>query len=287
MSPTATTVGGYLRDLPADRRVAMARVCSMIRRSARGVRESMRYGLAFYELQGPLFALESTEKRMILFIAEPSVLENYKSLLTGVLENRSAIEFVDLNRIPLDSLEKIVRDSVAARRERLKTGKAPTQKELLALWKINEEDAKAPPPVVRIPMKEEVTEEAVAEVVPDEPKEPVEILRAPTFKDPAMTASSRPKVKKASAEEEKPVKRTRAKAAKDGCATTKKTAAKKTMVKKSSAKEELAPPTDEPKKAPASKGTVAAKKISVKKAPARKAPSRKTGAKKAAEEAEA
>ena len=47
MSPTATTVGGYLRDLPADRRVAMARVCSMIRRSARGVRESMRYGLAF------------------------------------------------------------------------------------------------------------------------------------------------------------------------------------------------------------------------------------------------
>ena len=173
MSPTATTVGGYLRDLPADRRVAMARVCSMIRRSARGVRESMRYGLAFYELQGPLFALESTEKRMILFIAEPSVLENYKSLLTGVLENRSAIEFVDLNRIPLDSLEKIVRDSVAARRERLKTGKAPTHKELLALWKINEEDAKAPPPVVRIPMKVEVTEEAVAEVVSDEPKEPV------------------------------------------------------------------------------------------------------------------
>ena len=155
MSPTATTVGGYLRDLPADRRVAMARVCSMIRRSARGVRESMRYGLAFYELQGPLFALESTEKRMILFIAEPSVLENYKSLLTGVLEDRSAIEFIDLNRIPLDSLEKIVRDSVAARRERLKTGKAPTQKELLVLWKINEEDAKAPPPVVRIPMKED------------------------------------------------------------------------------------------------------------------------------------
>lgn len=248
MSPTATTVGGYLRDLPADRRVAMARVCSMIRRSARGVRESMRYGLAFYELQGPLFALESTEKRMILFIAEPSVLENYKSLLTGVLEDRSAIEFIDLNRIPLDSLEKIVRDSVAARRERLKTGKAPTQKELLVLWKINEEDAKAPPPVVRIPMKEEVTEETVVEAVPEEPKEPVEILRAPTFKDPAMTASSRPRVKKA-ATEEKPVKRTRAKAAKDDSAAPKKaTAAKKTTTKKSSAKEEPASAGDESKK---------------------------------------
>ena len=279
MSPTATTVGGYLRDLPADRRVAMARVCSMIRRSARGVRESMRYGLAFYELQGPLFALESTEKRMILFIAEPSVLENYKSLLTGVLEDRSAIEFIDLNRIPLDSLEKIVRDSVAARRERLKTGKAPTQKELLVLWKINEEDAKAPPPVVRIPMKEEVTEETVVEAVPEEPKEPVEILRAPTFKDPAMTASSRPRVKKA-ATEEKPVKRTRAKD--DSAAPKKATAAKKTTTKKSSAKEEPASAGDESKKAAAPKKAAAAKKTAVKKASARK-----TAAKKTTEKAEA
>ncbi|MFQ9392568.1 MAG: DUF1801 domain-containing protein [Parasutterella excrementihominis] len=281
MSPTATTVGGYLRDLPADRRVAMARVCSMIRRSARGVRESMRYGLAFYELQGPLFALESTEKRMILFIAEPSVLENYKSLLTGVLEDRSAIEFIDLNRIPLDSLEKIVRDSVAARRERLKTGKAPTQKELLVLWKINEEDAKAPPPVVRIPMKEEVTEETVVEAVPEEPKEPVEILRAPTFKDPAMTASSRPRVKKA-ATEEKPVKRTRAKAAKDDSAAPKKaTAAKKTTTKKSSAKRNRLPQATSLKK-PLHLKAAAAKKTAVKKASARK-----TAAKKTTEKAEA
>jgi hypothetical protein len=46
MVPAATTVGGYLQSLPNDRRVSMARVCSMIRRSARGVRESMRFGLA-------------------------------------------------------------------------------------------------------------------------------------------------------------------------------------------------------------------------------------------------
>ena len=212
MGLTATTVGGYLRDLPADRRVAMARVCSMIRRSARGVRESMRYGLAFYELQGPLFALESTEKDMTLFVAEPEVVERYKDTLPNVLSDRSAIRFTDLNRIPLDSLEKIVRDSVSARRERLKAGSAPTQKELLILWKITEEDAKAPPPVVKIPMGRE--EEEVAEVAPvvdpEPPKPSGEILRAPTFQDPSMTATSRPKVKakaeeKVSSEEKKAV----------------------------------------------------------------------------------
>lgn len=196
MELTATTVGGYLRDLPPDRRVAMARVCSMIRRSARGVRESMRYGLAFYEFHGPLFALESAPKHMTLFVAEPTVIDSYKDTLKGVLLDRSAIQFHDLNRIPLDSLEKIVRDSVAARRERLKAGTAPTQAELLVLWKITEEEAKAPPPIVKIPMGrdeesvEENTEEATATT---EVKAPVEILRAPTFKDPSLTTDTRPK----------------------------------------------------------------------------------------------
>lgn len=193
---TATTVGGYLRDLPADRRVAMARVCSMIRRSARGVRESMRYGLAFYELQGPLFALESTQDHMTLFIAETPVVNRYKDSLPGIIPERSAIEFSDLNRIPLDLLEKIVRDSVASRRERLKSGKAPTQAELLVLWGITEEKAKAPPPIVRIPMghDSDIPEEIV-DVHVEEPKSSGEILRAPTFKDPAMTASSKPVIR--------------------------------------------------------------------------------------------
>ncbi len=215
---TATTVGGYLRDLPTDRRVAMARVCSMIRRAARGVRESMRYGLAFYELDGPLFALESNEDKMTLFVAEESVITNHADSLKGVIKERSAIEFTDLTKIPMGPLEKIVRESVIARRERLKTSKAPTQAELLKLWKIAEEDAQTLPPIVRIPMgRDEVEEEVVEEK--EEKKEPTVILRAPTFKDPAMTARSRPKkVPPLAKAEEKPKR------------TTRKTSAKKAVV---------------------------------------------------------
>lgn len=143
----ATTVGAYLRDLPPDRRVAMARVCSMIRRSARGVRESMRYGLAFYELDGPLFALESGRRHMSLFVAEQEVVVRHKDALPGVNAARSYIKFSDLNRLPLDVVEKIVRDSVAARRTRVAAGTVPTQAELLKLWAIKEEAA-APPAVV-------------------------------------------------------------------------------------------------------------------------------------------
>jgi len=143
----ATTVGAYLRELPPDRRVAMARVCSMIRRSARGVRESMRYGLAFYELDGPLFALESGRRHMSLYVAEQDVVVRHKDALPGVNAARSYIKFSDLNRLPLDVVEKVVRDSVAARRARVTAGTVPTQAELLKLWAIKEEAA-APPAVV-------------------------------------------------------------------------------------------------------------------------------------------
>ena len=125
MNTTASTVGAYLRDLPPDRRVAMARLCSMIRRSARGVRESMRYGLAFYELDGPLFALESGRRHMSLYVAEKDVVLKHKDSLQGVNAAKSFIKFSDLNRLPLDVVEKIVRDSVAARRQRLAQGTIP------------------------------------------------------------------------------------------------------------------------------------------------------------------
>jgi uncharacterized protein YdhG (YjbR/CyaY superfamily) len=145
MDMTPTTVGAYLRDLPPDRRVAMARVCSMIRRSARGVRESMRYGLAFYELDGPLFALESGRRHMSLYVAEQEVIVKHKDSLLGINAQRSFIKFSDLTRLPLDVVEKIVRDSVAARRSRVSAGTVPTQADALKLWAINEEKA-APPP---------------------------------------------------------------------------------------------------------------------------------------------
>jgi uncharacterized protein YdhG (YjbR/CyaY superfamily) len=148
-----TTVGAYLRDLPPDRRVAMARVCSMIRRSARGVRESMRYGLAFYELDGPLFALESGKRHMSLFVAEQEVVVKHKDAIAGVDVKRSFIKFSDLNRLPLDVVEKIVRDSVAARRVRAAAGTIPTQAELLKLWSIKEEAATPPPPRQTISLK--------------------------------------------------------------------------------------------------------------------------------------
>ena len=145
----ASVLGVFLQSLPPDRRVAMARVASLIRRAARGVRESKRHGLVCYELSGsPLFALEAREKSLTLYVAERSVIDPFIETIKGFDAEHSLITFTDLNRLPLPDIEKLVRASVVARRER---GTVPSENDLLELWGVNVEQAKVSNPVVRIP----------------------------------------------------------------------------------------------------------------------------------------
>ena len=170
MVPAATTVGGYLQSLPNDRRVSMARVCSMIRRSARGVRESMRFGLAFYELDGPIFAVKSHDKSLTLYYAEKDAAAAGVGRWKGLDVEHRCVEFRDLNCLPLDVVENIVRASLKLRRGR-PIEDLPTQAELLEVWGFREEDAAVAPPIVRIvvphdeeaePNRENKTEKSAA-----------------------------------------------------------------------------------------------------------------------------
>ena len=138
MVPAATTVGGYLQSLPNDRRVAMARVCSMIRRSARGVRESMRY------------------------LAERDVVKDFKDKIKNIDIEHCRVEFPDLNCLSLDVVEKLVRASLVCRRARKASAEEPpSQADLVALWGLTEKDVEAAPPIVRITINRE-DEEAPA-----------------------------------------------------------------------------------------------------------------------------
>jgi uncharacterized protein YdhG (YjbR/CyaY superfamily) len=238
---SASTVGAYLRDLPPDRRVAMARLCSMIRRSARGVRESMRYGLAFYELDGPLFALESGRRHMSLYVAEKDVVLKHKDALTGVNAAKSFIKFSDLNRLPLDVVEKIVRDSVAARRQRVTQGTVPTQAELLKLWDINEEAAAPPATTVKLPVVKPAATmtdaiNAMASTMRDAMYAAIDIATG-TVQPPAKgVAARKPAGKVASGSPAKTGAKTAAKKAPTGKARVAKPAAGKTAAKSAPAR---------------------------------------------------
>ena len=280
----ATVLGVFLQSLPPDRRVAMARVASLIRRAARGVRESKRFGLVFYELNGgPLFALESREKSLTLYVAENSVIEPFVATIKGFDAEHSLINFTDLNRLPLPDIEKLVRASVVARRNR---GSTPSETELLQLWGVKEENAAVAPPIVRISMRtqeEAAAEEAAKEeaarkaaeikriIKPTKPEKSLVKKRAESkaaalqlkketakktasrVKAPAIKPEAQAVVEKAVAKAaEKTEKKAAAKPAAAKKAPVKKTAEKKTTVKKAAEKKPAA-------KKPAAKKTAAKK----------------------------
>ena len=152
----------------------------------------MRYGLTFYELDGPLFALESGRRHMSLYVAEQEVVVKHKESLPGVNVLRSFVKFSDLNRLPLDIVEKIVRDSVAARRTRAMQGALPTQAELLKLWAIKEEAVQVPVPAAK-------TAAPAAKAAAKSPAKAVgaKTAKAPKVAKPAKTPAAAKAVPKA------------------------------------------------------------------------------------------
>jgi hypothetical protein len=136
---------------------------------------------------------------MSLYVAEQEVIVRHKDALPGINAQRSFIKFSDLTRLPLDVVEKIVRDSVAARRSRVTAGTVPTQADALKLWAINEEKA-APPPGYQVistkppPEAEGTPEAGVAKATVETAPKKAPVAAAPAKKAaPKAAAGSAPK----------------------------------------------------------------------------------------------
>ena len=225
----ATVLGVFLQSLPPDRRVAMARVASLIRRAARGVRESKRLGLVFYELSGsPLFALESREKCLTLYVAENSIIEPFVQTIKGVDAEHSLINFMDLNRLPLPDIEKLVRASVVARRNR---GTVPSEADLLKLWGVKEENATVAPPIVRISMRTQ--EEEAAEAAAEAERKAAESKRIlkPTKPEKSLVQKKAESKAAALAQQKEAAKKAKAEKSASKPTTVRKTTVRKTVTK--------------------------------------------------------
>ena len=226
----ATVLGVFLQSLPPDRRVAMARVASLIRRAARGVRESKRLGLVFYELSGsPLFALESREKCLTLYVAENSIIEPFVQTIKGFDAEHSLINFMDLNRLPLPDIEKLVRASVARRNR----GTVPSEADLLKLWGVKEENATVAPPIVRISMRTQEEEAAEAAEKAEAERKAAESKRIlkPTKPEKSLVQKKAESKAAALAQQKEAAKKAKAEKSASKTTTVRKTTVRKTVTK--------------------------------------------------------
>ena len=115
MKWAATTVAAYLKELPAERRVPLTKLRTLIRKIAPQARETMQYGMASYTLGDLLFALASQKNYIALYICESDAVETHRSALGKLNCGKACIRFRKLEELPLDVIENILRDAVRHR----------------------------------------------------------------------------------------------------------------------------------------------------------------------------
>ena len=103
MISNAKTVAQYLESLPDDRRAALKRVRTLVKKSLAGAKETMDYGMPSYIYKGcPVFAFASQAGHMSLYLCDTKVLTEYKKKLGKLSMGKSCIRFRKLEDLPLE-----------------------------------------------------------------------------------------------------------------------------------------------------------------------------------------
>jgi uncharacterized protein YdhG (YjbR/CyaY superfamily) len=111
MQSKAATVKEYLDELPEDRRKALSKLRTLIRKAAPGAKEGMQYGMIGYTMGPMLCALASQKGYMALYVGGEA-LEAHRARLGKLNCGKSCIRFRALDELPLDAVTDILADTV-------------------------------------------------------------------------------------------------------------------------------------------------------------------------------
>lgn len=114
MISKATTIGGYLKELPPERRAALGELRSLIRRIAPKTKEAMKYGLPSF---GELCALASQKNYMSLYVCESDIVKARLAELGKVSCGKGCIRFKRIEDLNLSAVESILCEIVKGRKQ--------------------------------------------------------------------------------------------------------------------------------------------------------------------------
>jgi uncharacterized protein YdhG (YjbR/CyaY superfamily) len=105
-------VDDYMDKLALERRAALAVVRSLVFETVPDAVESMRYRMPTYEFEnGVLCALASQKHYMSLYM-DAELVEKHGEELAGLDVGKSCIRFRKLEKLPLDTVTAILRETV-------------------------------------------------------------------------------------------------------------------------------------------------------------------------------
>jgi uncharacterized protein YdhG (YjbR/CyaY superfamily) len=115
MKSQATSVPDYLAELPDDRRAALTKLRSVLRKAAPDAKEAIAHGMPSYELDGMLYAMASQKNHMALYVCEPEIVDAHRDALGKLNCGKGCIRFRTYEELPVDAIATIVREAHAKR----------------------------------------------------------------------------------------------------------------------------------------------------------------------------
>lgn len=117
MQSSAKTVAAYLKELPAPRRSALSKLRKLVKQVAPDAKESMRYGMPYYELDAvPLFSLAAQKNYLAVYVCGIDV-SKHKSKLGKTSCGKGCIRFQSVEDLSLDGLREVLEVAAAKARE--------------------------------------------------------------------------------------------------------------------------------------------------------------------------
>jgi uncharacterized protein YdhG (YjbR/CyaY superfamily) len=113
-------VDAYLAGLVPDRREALSDLRQIIRATAPGAKETMRYRMPTYEYEDRVLCSLASQKHYMSLYMEPVLVDQHRGELASLSVGKSCVRFRKLEDLPLETVRAILRETLAnAEREQL------------------------------------------------------------------------------------------------------------------------------------------------------------------------
>ncbi|HSJ56196.1 MAG TPA: DUF1801 domain-containing protein [Anaerolineae bacterium] len=114
MSDKPQNVDAYLERLTPGRREALETLRSVVREMAPEAEETMRYGMPTYERNGEVLCSFASQKNYISLYMDVDLVEQHRDELAGLDVGKSCIRFRKVEKLPLDTVRSILRETAQA-----------------------------------------------------------------------------------------------------------------------------------------------------------------------------
>ncbi len=111
MGNRSVEVDEYLAGLNAGRREALSIVRALVLDSVPKAHETMKYGMPAYEYSGGVLCAMASQKRYMSLYMNPGLVDRYREDLSGLDVGKSCIRFRKLDKLPLDTIGRMLRES--------------------------------------------------------------------------------------------------------------------------------------------------------------------------------